>query len=112
MVKVKHFRPFFGNDVDIGLYEKRLVVPVKFTQPSLDAVSDNCVAHFFTHGETDPRAIRRGLLPKQQKMRRVQFLGARVELQKLGPFAQALTLRKNQAGQEGLYLAAMVTARR
>jgi len=112
MVKVKHFRPFFGNDVDIGLYEERLVVPVEFTQPSLDAVSDNCVAHFLAHGETNPRAIRLSSLPEQQEMGRVQLLSARIELQKFGPLAQAFTLRKNQTRQEGYYLAAMVTARR
>jgi hypothetical protein len=95
MVKVKHFRPFFGNDVNICLYEKRLVLPVKFAQPSLDAVSDYGVANLLAHGKAQPGTTRRRILPEQQKVRRVHLRSARVELQELGAFAQAFTLGKN-----------------
>ena len=94
MVKVKHFRPFFGNDVDVGLNEKRLILPVKLTQPSLDTVSRYGVAHLLAHGETQPGTRRRRVLPKQQEVRRVQLQRARVELRKLGTPAQAFALGK------------------
>jgi hypothetical protein len=94
VVKVKHFRPFFGNDVDICLYEKRLVLPVKFAQPSLDAVSDNGVAHLLAHSETQAGTACR-ILPEQKEVRRVHFQGTRVELQKLGALAQAFTFGEN-----------------
>ena len=95
MVKVKHFRPFFGHDIDICLYEKWLVLPVKLTQSSLDAVSDNCIANLLAHGETQPGSCRCRVLPKQQEVRRVHFQGTRVELSKLGTPTQAFTLGEN-----------------
>ena len=93
-MKVKHFRPFFGNYVDICLYEKWLILPIKFAQPSLDAVSDNRVAHLLAHGETEPGTGRSRVLPKQQEVRRMQLRCARVELHKLGASTQAFTLWK------------------
>ena len=82
-MKVKHFRPFFGNYIHICLDEKRLVLPVKLTQSSLDAVSDDRVANLLAHGKTQPGSCRRRVLPKQKEMRRVQLESASVELHKL-----------------------------
>jgi hypothetical protein len=111
-VKVKHFRPFFGNYVNICLDEKRLVLPVKLTQSSLDAVSDDRVANLLADGKTQPRTCRRRILPEQQEMRSMKFECARVELSKLRTPAQSFILGKNRAGQAVLYLVAMPTARR
>lgn len=99
MVKVKHFRPFFGDDVEICRYEKRLVLPVKFPESSLDAVSDDRVPHLLAHGEADPGA---GflILPEQQKMLGVHLRCSFVELQELRTFAQAFVFGKLRVGQE------------
>jgi hypothetical protein len=83
VVKVKHFRPFFGNYVHICHDEKWLILPVKLTQSSFDTIPDYSVAHFLADSKTQARACRRRILPEQKEMGRVQFESASVELHKL-----------------------------
>jgi hypothetical protein len=111
-VKVKHFRPFLGNDIDIGRHEKRLVLPIKLPKPSLDTVSDYCVTHLFARGKPNPSATLPYIFPEQQKMRRVHFQSAGIELQELRALAQAFTLGKYRVLQAGYYFDAIATERR
>ncbi len=53
-MKVKHLRPFLGNDIEIGRDEKRLVLPVILPQSSLDTVSDYGVPYLLAHGKPNP----------------------------------------------------------
>lgn len=111
-MKVKHFRPFLGNDINICLHKKRLVLPVKLPQSSLDAVPYYGVAHFLAHGEADPGAGGFPVLPEQKKVRGVHLVGVRVELRELGALAETLTLGKCGTVQRVNYLEAMETERR
>jgi len=95
VVKVKHFRPFFGDDIDICRDEKRLVLPVKLTQPSLYAVPDHRVAYLFAHRETQARTCRSSVPPEYEEMRGMHLGGTGTELHEFRTPAQAFSLRKS-----------------
>jgi len=100
-----------GNDAVIGLGEQTFIVPIKFPDKPLEAVSRNGVADLAAYGYADACNWVGRFGPEDDEYRGLDFAPLTGYPQKISSFQEPFMPGKTGHGA-GSYLAAMVTASR